>query len=107
LQVGNLFARTQDYEDALAQYRLTLKMDHSNPVALAGAGLAAFKLRRYAVAQRYLQAALAADPSDAQNADRLKTAELVLRMDPFGRQISAAQRNRMVIAAFAAAGKRL
>lgn len=105
--VGDLFVRAQDYEHALAAYRLSLKADRRNQAATAGAGLAAFELGRYPVAQRYLQAAVSADSNDAQSAARLKTTELVLRMDPFRRQISAAQRNRIVVEAFTSAGQRL
>ncbi len=105
--VGDLFIKAQDYEHALAAYRMSLKSDHHNLAATKGAGLAAFELARYDLAKRYLQAAVTADPPDAQSAARLKTTELVLRMDPFQRQIAVAQRNRIVIEAFAAAGKRL
>jgi tetratricopeptide (TPR) repeat protein len=104
---GDLFLGTQDYEHGLAEYRLSLKADRHNPVVLARAGWAAFELGRYPLAQRYLQAAVSADPSDAQSSARLKTTELVLQMDPFQRQVSAAERNRIVMEAFAAAGQRL
>jgi len=106
-RVADLFVQAQDYEHALAEYRLSLKLDRHNPAALAGAGRAAFELGRYDLAQRYLEAAVAANPNDEQSAARLKTAELVLRMDPFRRQISVDQRNPIVIEAFAAAGERL
>lgn len=106
-RVGNLFVRTLDYERALAAYHASLKSDRHNHAALAGAGLAAFELERYPLAYRYLQGAVAADPSDAESAARLKTTELVLQMDPFQRQISVVQRNRLVVEAFEAAGKRL
>jgi tetratricopeptide (TPR) repeat protein len=106
-RVGDLFLQAKDYEHALAEYRFSLKSDHHNPVALAGAGLAAFDLGRYSLAQRYLQVAVATNPEDKQSADLLNTTELVLQMDPFRRQISADQRNRIVIEAFAAAGDRL
>jgi tetratricopeptide (TPR) repeat protein len=106
-RVGDLFLQAQDYEHALAEYRFSLKSDHHNPAALAGAGLAAFDLGRYSLAQRYLQVAVAANPEDKQSVDLLNTTELVLQMDPFRRQISADQRNRIVIEAFAAAGDRL
>lgn len=106
-RVGELFLQAQDYEHALAEYRVSLKSDRHNPPALAGAGRAAFELGNYPLAQRYLQAAVAGNPGDAQSAAQLKTAELVLQMDPFRRQISVDQRNRVVIEAFAAAGERL
>ncbi|MGD0179961.1 MAG: hypothetical protein ABSC15_09125 [Terriglobales bacterium] len=106
-RVGDLFLQAQDYEHALAEYRLSLKSDHHNPAALAGAGLAAFDLGRYSLAQRYLQVAAAADPEDKRSADLLNTTELVLHMDPYRPQISADQRTRIAIEAFAAAGERL
>lgn len=106
-RVGDLFLRAQDYEHALAAYRLCLKSDRHNEAALAGAGWAAFQLGRYPLAERYLQAAVALDPNDTQSAERLKTTQLVLRMDPFQRQISVDERDRIVVEAFATAGKRL
>ena len=99
-RVGDLFSQARDYEHALAEYSLSLKSEPQNPAALAGAGRAAFELGRYSQAERYLQAAVTANPSDAQLADQLKDTALVLRMDPFRRQISFAQRNRIVIEAF-------
>lgn len=106
-RVGDLFLRAQDYEHALAAYRLCLKSDRHNEGALAGAGRAAFQLGRYPLAEHYLQAAVAVNPADTESAERLKITELVLRMDPFSRQISAAERDRIVADAFATAGQRL
>jgi Flp pilus assembly protein TadD len=106
-RVGDLFVQTQDYEHALAEYRLSLKAQPHDPAALAGAGLAAFQLGRYNLAERYLQAAVSANPNDALSAARLKTAARIMQMDPFQRQISVAQRDRIVREAFAAAGQRL
>jgi tetratricopeptide (TPR) repeat protein len=106
-RVGDLFVRTLDYERAFAAYRLSLKADRHDREALAGAGLAAFELGRYPQAHRYLQSAVTADPQDKASADLLKTTDLVLQMDPFQREISMAQRNRIVVEAFAAAGERI
>jgi tetratricopeptide (TPR) repeat protein len=106
-RAGDLFLRTQDYEHAFAEYHLSLRSEPHNPAALAGAGWAAFELGRYSQAQRYLQAAASANPGDAQSAARLKVTEQVLRMDPFRRQISAAERDQIVLASFDAAGERL
>lgn len=105
--LGDLFLRTQDYEHALAAYRLSLKAEGNQQSALAGAGMAAFQLARYSLAEHYLQAAVAGNPDDAQSAERLKMAELVLRMDPFRRQISVAERGQIVAEAFETAGQRL
>ncbi len=106
-QVGDLFVRTLDYERAFAFYRLSLKSDRHNPAALAGAGFAAFELGRYPEARKYLQSAVAAKSDDAESAALLKTTDLVLAMDPFRRQISMAERNRIVVEAFEVAGERL
>jgi tetratricopeptide (TPR) repeat protein len=106
-RLGDLFVRALDYEHALAAYRLALRANRRNPVALAGAGLAAYELAQYPAAERYLHAAVAADPNDARSAEMLKTTEMVLAMDPFRPGVSAAQRSRIVVEAFAAAGERL
>ena len=105
--VGDLFLRANDYEHALAAYRASLRLSERNPAALAGAGYAAFELRNYPVAARYLQDAVSANANDTQSADRLKTAEMVLRLDPFRRNVSVSERNRIVIEAFITAGARL
>jgi len=96
-----------DYEDALAAYRQGLNNDPRYTAALAGAGQAAFRLGRYTLAERYLRSAVAVDPNDKQSEDLLRTAEMVLRMDPFQRQISVDERNRIVAEDFAIAGNRL
>ena len=107
VQIGDLFVRTLDYERALSAYRLSLKSDRHNSAAEAGAGLAAFELGRYSLAHRYLQSAVAADPSNQRSTDLLATTELVLQMDPYRRPITIAQRNRLVVAAFVEAGARI
>src|ERR1700683_2376643 len=94
-RVGDLFLRVQDYEHALAEYRLSLKAERHDSAALAGAGEAAFELGRYELAQRYLRAEATENAGDTQSAMRLQTAELVLKMDPFQRQLSVAERNRI------------
>jgi tetratricopeptide (TPR) repeat protein len=107
LKAGGLFVEVQDYEHALQQYRQALKMDSRNPTALAGAGRAAFELGRYSEAEPYLGGAVAENATDSESAQLRQTASLVLQMDPFRRQVSAAKRTRMVIEAFAIAGVRL
>ena len=106
-QVGQLFLRAGDYEHALAAFEISLKTDRHNAEALAGAGESAFELQRFGIAKHYLEEAIAENPKDVHSEDNLKTAELVLHMDPFQREISAAERNRMVVDAFETAGKRL
>lgn len=104
---GDLFLRAQDYEHALGAYRVSLKSHPRNQKAMAGAGFAAFQLGRYPLAEHYLQEAAAADSSDTRSASLLKTTDLVLRMDPFRRQVSAVERSEIVREAFDAAGQRL
>jgi len=106
-RAGDLFLRAQDYEHALAEYRLSLKSERHNQAVLAGAGRAAFELGRYDMGLRYLQAAVSLDPGDSQSAALMKTAALVLQMDPFRRQVSVTERNQIVMEAFAVAGERL
>jgi tetratricopeptide (TPR) repeat protein len=105
--LGDLFVRAGDYEHALTEYGLSLKADPHNVKALAGEGYAAYELGQYRAAQPYLHEAVKRDPGDTQSAERLKVTEMVLRMDPFRRNISIAERNRLVIEAFATAGQRL
>jgi tetratricopeptide (TPR) repeat protein len=106
-QVGDLFVRAKDYEDALVAFQMALKSDRHNVDAVAGAGLATFELGHYSLAERYLKAAVTANSKDAESAARLKTTELVLRMDPFQRNLPDIRRSQIVIDAFAAAGQRL
>jgi len=106
-RIGDLFMRALDFEHALAAYRVSLRANQRNAAALAGAGAAAFEIGDYPMAYHYLQEAVSANPKDSESADRLQTTELVLQMDPFQRQISAAQRSRLVVRAFATAGERL
>jgi len=107
LQAAQLFAEAQDYSNALAQCREVLHFDAKNAAALSCAGEAAYDAGNYTVAQRYLQAAVNANPQDANMRRLLQTAELVLSANPFRSHISDAERNRRIAAAFAQAEQRL
>ena len=106
-QLGDLFMRTGDYEHALAAYRMRLSATPHDAAVLAAAGNAAFELGRYAAASHYFEERISLVPDDAKSRDRLKLAGLVLKMDPFRSQISAAERDKAVVADFAVAGDRL
>lgn len=106
-RLGGLFLQAQDYEHALAAYRRSLSVNPRDSASLAGAGTAAFELGKYPIAQRFLQQAVAVAPGDAESRERLRVTELVLQMDPYRRQIRVAQRDRIVVELFAAAGDRL
>lgn len=107
VRVAQLFAQAQDYDHALAQFQEVLRADHDNPAALYGAAQAAFQLGRYRTAQTYLQDVLRIDPENAQAAQLLKIASLVLQADPYAPRISDGERYRRLRAAFQAAGERL
>ena len=107
LQAAQLFEPAQDYAGALAQYEEVLRVNPGNLAALTGAGKAAYHSGHYATAQRYLRAAVNANPQDANARDLLVTTDLILRANPFQSHISDAERNRRITAAFAQAEKRL
>ena len=107
LQAAQLFELAQDYAGALAQYEEVLRINPVNLAALTGAGKAAYHSGHYATAQRYLRAAVNANPQDANAHELLATADLILRANPFQSHISDAERNRRITAAFAQAEKRL
>ena len=107
VRVGQMFARTQDYDHALGEFQRVLRFDRDNAEALAGAGDAEFHLGRYRAAQGHLQAAVRQNPNDSQSKTTLEICTLVLQSDPFARRISNAERNRRIRAAFDRAGERL
>jgi tetratricopeptide (TPR) repeat protein len=107
LQAAQLFEQAQDYPNALTQYEEVLRLDPGNSSALAGAGQAAYRSGNYATAQRCLQAAVNANPQDANSRQLLATTDLILLANPFQSHISDAERNRRIISAFDQAEKRL
>ena len=48
LQAAQLFEQARDYAGALSEYEKALRLDRGNPIALAAAGEAAFRVGRYA-----------------------------------------------------------
>ncbi|HEY1650001.1 MAG TPA: tetratricopeptide repeat protein [Terracidiphilus sp.] len=106
-RLGGLFLRVQDYSRALPAFRESLKLEPKNDSARAGAGIAAFETGQFPLAERYLAQAVASAPNDTASATLLQTTDLVLKMDPFRPQLSDAERNRVVVNAFNAAGDRL
>jgi len=107
LEAARLFAEAQDYPSALAQDEEVLRLDPTNATALSAAGQAAYRTGNYATAERYLRAAVAANPQDAKLRQLLETTQTVLRASPFRTHLSDAERNRRIIAAFAQAEDRL
>jgi tetratricopeptide (TPR) repeat protein len=107
LRTAELMLQAHDYTDALAEYERVLQLDHGNAAALAGAGETAYRAGSYRTAQRYLQAAVSPNATDANLRDLLASANTILQTNPFARRISDAERNRRLAAAFDAAGQRL
>jgi tetratricopeptide (TPR) repeat protein len=107
LRTAELMVQAQDYTDALAEYEHVLRTDRGNSAALAGAGETAYRAGLYRTAQHYLQAAVNANPKDANLRDLLASTNDILQTNPFARRISDAERNRRLAAAFEEAGKRL
>ena len=107
VELGQYFLTVQDDQHALAAFRLRLQTVRRDPDALAGAGTAAFGMGDYETAEHYLRMALHEASGDRDTASLLETTEQVMRLDPFRRQISDAQRDQAVQSAFATAGERL
>ncbi len=107
LRLAQLFSRAQDYEHALAQFELVLRLDHQITAASTGAGEAAYQLGRYGSADRYLSAAVKANPDDLHSSNLLQTTSLLLETDPYVRRISIAERSRRIRRAFDQAGQRI
>ncbi len=106
-ELGQMFLQVGDDQRALTSFRLSLRLNRHGQPAMAGAGEAAFAMGMYPMAQRYLQQAVAASPSDAASAERLKLTNFVLTWDPFRQTIPELDRNRIAIQAFNTAGARL
>ncbi|HUJ93939.1 MAG TPA: tetratricopeptide repeat protein [Terriglobales bacterium] len=106
-RAGELFLQVPDYEHALAEFRVALKLDPHDAAALAGAGRAAFELANYSSARRYLEAAVAANRGDSSSADLLKLTSLVIELDPYPRSLTPLRRSQIAVEAFEIAGDRL
>jgi tetratricopeptide (TPR) repeat protein len=107
VNLGQYFLKVQDDTHALAAFRLALNAAPHLHTALAGAGTAAFGLGNYSLAQHYLRVAVAQQAWDRDSASLLDVVDQVMRLDPFRRQISDADRDRAVEGVFTTAGKRL
>lgn len=107
LQAAQLFTQAQDYAGALSQHEAVLRIDPTNTAAMAGAGDAAYRSGNYTLAQRYLRAAVNANPEDESSRRLLASTDLVLGSNPFQSHISDVERNRRITAAFDQAEQRL
>ena len=94
LQVAQLFADAGDETHAVEQFTLALRQDPGNRQAIAGAGLAAFRLGDYAAARSYLRRLPDADDVRATR----EVAELVLSRDPLTARLGSAERRQRLVA---------
>ncbi|MGC9222354.1 MAG: tetratricopeptide repeat protein [Terracidiphilus sp.] len=106
-QLGELFLKAKDNQHALVAFRRALRQNRRNQAALAGAGVAAYGLARYPIAQRYLAEALVISPNDQNSAEWLHKTTSVLMLDPYRPQVRAVDRAHIAIHAFTVAGARL
>lgn len=106
-QVAGLFARIQDYDRALDQYRRALQLGPKNADALAGAGESAFQSGRFRTAAHYLGAAVAQDQGDEHSRQLLQAASTVLNANPFAKGLSARDRQSRLRWGFDVASKKL
>jgi tetratricopeptide (TPR) repeat protein len=107
IETAVLFERVQDYTPALELYRRALEVAPGNPVAAAGAGIAAFHVENYVLAARFLRRAVAERPKDEQSKSLLTLTSAVLTLDPYQRGLTQAEKSARVITAFRLAGQRL
>ena len=90
--VGDLFLRAGDANRALNEFQLSLKISAANDTALAGAGMAAYRLNDFKQAAYYFERARAANPGHAEIAQMLDTSRAVLGADPFAPNLTEEER---------------
>jgi len=95
-RVGRMFLEAGDPSQAMNRFLRALNADPRNGDALAGAGQAAFALRDYATARRYLS-----QSPRTEQVVRLQTiVNLVLSADPLARGLSAVDRGQRLTVAY-------
>lgn len=107
IQAGELFLEEQSSDHAAEQFREALAMAPHNATALAGAGRAAFANGDYAGAERYLERANRAAPSDDMVAEQLALARAIISLDPNAPGLSAQARGTRAQRTFKLAQARL
>ncbi len=107
MPVAQMFERAGDQERALAEYQTILRNDRQNAAALEGAGQAAFQMRHYRSAEKYLGEAAKLDPQNAALQQSLESARLILRADPFIHGLPNGERSSRIRDAFNRAGNLL
>ena len=93
LQAAQLFADAGDETHALEHFTLALRKDPGKREAIAGAGLAAFRLGDYAAARSYLRRLTDADDVRGTR----EVVELVLSRDPLAPRLGSIERRQRLI----------
>lgn len=91
-QTGELFLRAGDVTRALEEFRLALAGPHVPSGALRGAGLTAYQMGDFRIAQRYLERAYREKRNDPEVGAALETTRLILAWDPEAPGLTYVQR---------------
>lgn len=95
-QTGELFLRAGDVTRALEEFRRALAGPRVPAGALRGAGLTAYQMGDFSVAERYLDRANRAKEGDAEVKAALGTTRLILAWDPEAPGLTYVQRRERV-----------
>jgi tetratricopeptide (TPR) repeat protein len=106
-QVAMLLLKTGEYEHSARLFRQALRLRPSFAPALEGAGEASFDMGNYRDARRYLGRAKRLGPLSAHSESLFETATLILESDPLAPRLSAQERARRALGAFAQSMERL
>lgn len=106
LWVAQAFSDLGDDSSALDFYKSALRINHRDPSALMGAGESSFHLGNYFQALDYFKRS-AAVRNDTQTGQMIELTNLILDLNPFESNISAAERRHRLILALDIADRRL
>lgn len=107
IHIAQLLAQAGMQERALPIFESAVQLEHDSPAALTGAGMSAFQLGRYRLAEDYLRRSLAVDPQNQQTKELLETSTLAVQLDPFERHLRTVERTRRLRAALDLAGNHI
>lgn len=97
MRLGTLFLQTGLNARALAAFRAALADQPNLMPALKGASEAAFRMAEYETARHYLLPIVAQDPKDQSALEMLNLCELVPKLDPFARGLTAREQARRAV----------
>jgi predicted Zn-dependent protease len=106
-QVATLLMEAGEYEHAARLFRQALRLRPEYAPALEGAGEASFEIGNYRDAQRYLARSKREGALSTHSQALLETATLILESDPLAPRLTAQERARRALRAFAQSMKRL